>query len=114
MAPNRRPLAPVATMSSIASHLAADITLQAFRGASAFQSMLAGMEGVRARREARRQAGVDTVADLSLRLHEALDGEDAAVQTARLLHDENARLRAELAAARELVARARRAVLAAA
>lgn len=94
---------PGAPMSQITSHLAADLGLNAFRAADAFSAFLAGMDDVRARREARRQAGVDSVTDLTACLREARSTEAKAVAAARALADENAVLKAQLAAARRTV-----------
>lgn len=90
-------------MSSITSHLAADLTLQTFRAADAFFTFLAGMDDVRERREERRQAGVDSVTELTVCLREARATEAQAVSVARALADENAVLKAQLAAARRAV-----------
>ncbi len=96
---------------TIASHLAADLTLQSFRAADAFSAFLAGVEANRERREERRQAGVDSVSELAARLREARSTEAAAIRAAQALADENESLRAELAAARRAAAlQAQRAV----
>ncbi|MBY0255026.1 MAG: hypothetical protein K2X54_27185 [Methylobacterium organophilum] len=87
-------------MSSITSHLAADLTLQTFRAADAFSALLTGIEDVRERREDRRQAGVASITELTVCLREARTIEARAVAAARALADENAVLRAQLAAAR--------------
>lgn len=87
-------------MSSITSHLAADITLNACRAGDMFTSFLAGIERNKERREERRQAGVDSVTELTVCLREARATEAKAVSVARALADENAVLRAQLAAAR--------------
>lgn len=93
-----------AAMSQISSHLVADLGLNALRAGDIFSAFLAGVEQVRERREVRRAAGVDRVTELAIRYREALAGETAATDAARALADENARLKAELAASRRATA----------
>lgn len=95
-------------MSQICSHLAADLTLQAFRAGDIFSAFLAAGEERRERREERRQLGANRVTELGLLYHDALADEAAATQAAHELAEENAKLRAELAAARGQIATARR------
>lgn len=90
-------------MSQISAHLTTDLALQSMRGADMFSAFLAGMEANKRRREERRQAGVDSVAELATCLLEARATEARAVSVAQALADENAALRAQLAAARRAV-----------
>lgn len=68
-----------------------------------FSAFLAGMDDVRERREERRRAGVASVIDLATCLKEVRATEARAVFVAQALADENAVLRAQLAAARRTV-----------
>ncbi len=77
------------------SHIAIDV---ASRGLQAFAVMQHAVADARLRAAGQRLDGIHAVGELAIRLQESRAVEAAAIASAEALHDENATLRAEIAA----------------